>query len=100
MPILRILVCSGVGIATSTIIANKIKQLLKARGINVNVQVCETYEVAGMVRSYRPHAIISTTQLAVNVPVKVFDGLSLLSGVGNGKLADEIAFYLKSVIVS
>lgn len=94
---LRILVSCGTGIATSTLAADKIKRLLKTRGIDVTTQSCKAAEVVGKVSTYRPHAIVSTTQVAVKVPIKVFNGIPLLSGIGADKLADEIAAYLKTV---
>lgn len=96
MPVLRILVSCGTGIATSTLAADKIKRLLKARGLDVTTQSCKAAEVVSKISSYRPHAVVSTTQVAVKVPVKVFSGIPLLSGIGADKLADEIAAYLKS----
>jgi PTS system galactitol-specific IIB component len=100
MPALRLLVSCGTGIATSTLAADKIKRLLKARGVDVSTQSCKAAEVASKISSYRPHAIISTTQVSVKVPVKVFNGLPLLSGIGADKLADDIAAYLKTVPAS
>lgn len=96
MPALRILVSCGTGIATSTLAADKIKRLLKARGIDVTTTSCKAAEVVSKISSFRPHAVVSTTQIAVKVPVKVFNGLPLLSGVGADKLADEMAMYLKT----
>jgi len=100
MAALRILVSCGTGIATSTLAADKIKRLLKARGVDVLTASCKASEVVSKVSSFRPHAIISTTQVAVKVPVKVYNGLPLISGVGADKLADEVAAYLKTVPVS
>ncbi|QBD76511.1 hypothetical protein EPA93_11020 [Ktedonosporobacter rubrisoli] len=97
MPVLRILVSCGTGIATSTLAADKIKRLLKARGIEVTTTSCKAAEVVSKISSYRPHAVISTTQISVKVPMKVFNGLPLLSGVGADKLADDVAAYLKTV---
>ncbi|WP_069804656.1 PTS sugar transporter subunit IIB [Thermogemmatispora onikobensis] len=97
---LRILVSCGTGIATSTLAADKLKRLLKSRGLSVTTASCKAAEVAGKVSTFRPHAIVSTTQVAVKVPVKVFNGLPLISGVGADQLADEIAAYLKTLSAS
>lgn len=97
MPVLRILVSCGTGIATSTLAADKLKRLLKARGIDITTQSCKAAEVASKVSSYRPHAIVSTTYVGVKVPIKVFNGLPLLSGIGAEKLIGELAAYLKTV---
>lgn len=99
MPVLRILVSCGTGIATSTLAADKIKRLLKIRGIEVTTSSCKAVEVVSKISSFRPHAIVSTTHVSAKLPVKVFNGLPLLSGVGVDKLADDIAAYLKTASV-
>lgn len=93
----RVLVCCGTGIATSTAAASRLKRLLKERGVTVTTQECKAAEVPSKVASYKPHAILSTTQVSAKVQVKVFNGLPMVTGVGTAKLADEIAAYLKSV---
>ncbi len=96
MAVLRILVSCGTGIATSTLAADKLKRFMKARGIDVTTQSCKAAEIVSKIASYRPHAVVSTTQISAKVPVKVFNGLPLLSGVGADKLADDIAAHLKA----
>jgi PTS system galactitol-specific IIB component len=100
MPDLRLLVSCGTGIATSTLAADKLKRLLKARGVTVTTTSCKAAEIVSKISTVRPHAIVSTTPVAVKVSVRVFNGLPLISGVGAEKLADEIAAYLKTVPVT
>jgi PTS system galactitol-specific IIB component len=96
MAVPRILVACGTGIATSTAAADRIKRLLKARGMTVTTQECKAAEIASKVGSYRPHAVISTTHVSAKVDIKVFNGLPLVSGVGADKLADDVFAFLKT----
>lgn len=94
----RILTVCGTGIATSTVAAEKCKQMLEQRGLKVEVVECKAVEVAGKIPVYRPHVVVPTTMVADSAlgGVKKFPGLPFLTGVGMDKLADEIAAYLKT----
>ncbi len=92
----RILVACGTGIATSVLAANKIKQLLNARGIRVETLECKAVEVKSRVPTFRPDAIVSTTPVPPGSDVKVFSGIPLLTGIGADTLADEVAAYLRA----
>lgn len=92
----RILVSCGTGIATSTAAAVKLKELLKHRGFEVITSECKATEVLSRASLFRPHAIVSTTHLS-GAPVKVFNGLPLITGVGVEKLIDEIASFLEEL---
>ena len=89
----RILVCCGTGIATSTMAATKLREMLKQRGITVHTTTCKSTEVAGKIQSSRPDAIVSTTKLTTAGDIKVFSGIPLLTGVGASQLIDSIVEY-------
>ncbi len=91
MATVRLLVSCGTGIATSTAASDKIKRLLKARGVDVETLECKVAEVASRVGTFRPDAIVSTTPVPGQVPVKVFSGMPLLTGIGAEALADQLA---------
>ncbi|MDO4412836.1 PTS sugar transporter subunit IIB [Cutibacterium sp.] len=92
-----ILVCCGTGIATSVQVANKLQRLLRERGVNARMKHCRVAQVPKAVEEFAPDAIVSTT--AVKQPhenVKMFRGVAFLTGVDEGRVADEIAAALKS----
>ncbi len=91
MATVRLLVSCGTGIATSTAASDKIKRLLKARGVDAETLECKVAEVASRVGTFRPDAVVSTTPVPGQVPVKVFSGMPLLTGIGAETLADQIA---------
>lgn len=88
---IRVLVCCGTGIATSVQVANKLKKLMKDRGIKIETAECKAIELPSRAQSFRPHAIVATTQINPKlVPVKVFSGIPFLTGVGIDAAADEV----------
>ncbi|MBN2826655.1 MAG: PTS sugar transporter subunit IIB [Tissierellales bacterium] len=95
----RVLTVCGTGIATSTVAAEKCKELLKARGLQIEVIECKATEVESKLPVFQPDVIVHTTILGDSVAkeVKKFRGLAFLTGMGMDQLADEIAEYLKSI---
>jgi len=95
----RILTVCGTGIATSTVAAEKCKEMLSARGLSIEVIECKATEVETKVPVFQPDVIVNTTILGPNIAkdVKKFRGLPFLTGIGMDKLADQISDYLKSI---
>lgn len=99
MRVFKILTVCGTGIATSTVAAEKCKELLNRRGLTIDAIECKATEVESKVPVYQPDAIVNTTILGENIvpEVKKFRGLAFLTGIGMEDLADEIAAYLRSI---
>lgn len=95
----RVLTVCGTGIATSTVAAEKCKEMLKARGLDIEVIECKVTEVETKVPAFMPDVIVHTALVSEKAAggVKRFRGLQFLSGFGMDELADEIADYLKSI---
>ncbi|MDU7506390.1 MAG: PTS sugar transporter subunit IIB [Clostridia bacterium] len=95
MAIKKVLVCCGTGVATSVQVSNKIKDLLKQRGIKAEVAECKAVELPSRVSSYRPDLVVSTTQVNESmVDARVFPGLPFLTGIGVDAAMDEIVSHL------
>lgn len=99
MKTFRVLTVCGTGIATSTVAAEKCKEMLTARGLKIEVIECKATEVESKLPVFQPDVIVHTTILGSKVAenVKKFRGLAFLTGIGMDKLADEIADYLKTL---
>ncbi|MBI3071168.1 MAG: PTS sugar transporter subunit IIB [Deltaproteobacteria bacterium] len=76
----KILVACGTGIATSTVVAKKLEELLHARGIAVSVDQCKASEVAAKAPGF--DLIVATTQVADVPGVPALRTLSFLTGIG------------------
>jgi PTS system galactitol-specific IIB component len=95
----RVLTVCGTGIATSTVAAEKCKEMLVSRGLNIEAIECKATEVESKIPIFQPDVIVHTTILGADVgkDVKKFRGLAFITGIGMEKLADEIAEYLKTL---
>lgn len=74
----KILVACGTGIATSTVVTLKIREALKAKGIDADVQQCKVSEIG----SKTGISLIVTTTTYENPNVPVLRSLSFLTGIG------------------
>ncbi|AYQ24210.1 MULTISPECIES: PTS sugar transporter subunit IIB [Enterococcus] len=89
----RILVACGNGIATSTVVASKVKEYLASHGIEAETTQTKLMEVPGKVEGY--DLLITTGQFegkTGNVPV--VKGMPILTGIGVEQTMAEIQAYL------
>jgi len=86
----KILIACGTGICTSTMAADKLKRELEKRGkVNkVVITQCKVAELVSKADGY--DLIIATTEVSGKVTTPVISGLPFLTGVGMGKVVDEI----------
>jgi len=83
----KVLIVCGTGIATSTMIAEKVRAHLRQRGIDVKVDQTKVSELHRGARGY--DLIVATTQVPASIDVPVVKGLPFLTGVGvEGALAE------------
>lgn len=84
----RILVACGTAIATSTVVANKVKELLEARGVDVVIEQCKAAEAPSKAANF--DLIVTTTPVGDVGDTPVVRTVSFLSGVGMEKDIDLI----------
>lgn len=89
----KVLVACGTGIATSTVVLNKVKETLTARGMDVIVEQCKASEVPSKAANY--DLIVTTTQLSGTGDTPVIRTLSFLTGIGIEKDLQTIIEKLK-----
>lgn len=76
----RVLIVCGTGIATSTVVADKVRRHLEARGIPATVEQTKVTELHRGAKGY--DVIVATTQVSADLGVPVVPGLAFLTGVG------------------
>ncbi len=76
----KILVACGTAIATSTVVAKKLEEKLRARGIDVKIDQCKASEVGSRASSY--DMIVSTTEVDDTRGKPHLRTLSFLTGIG------------------
>ena len=76
----KILVACGTAIATSTVVAKKLEEKLKAKGIAAKIDQCKASEVSSRAASY--DLIVSTTEVDGTQGKPHVRTLSFLTGIG------------------
>jgi PTS system galactitol-specific IIB component len=76
----KILVACGTAIATSTVVAKKLEEKLRARKIDVTIDQCKASEVGSRVANY--DLVVSTTEVDTTGGKPHLRTLSFLTGVG------------------
>jgi PTS system galactitol-specific IIB component len=88
----RILVACGTAIATSTVVALKLGEMLRARGIEATIDQCKASEVGAKVDRY--DLVVSTTEVDDARGKPVVRTLSFLTGIGIDADVDIIVGHL------
>lgn len=91
----KVLVACGSGIATSTVIMNKLEEGLKERGIKVELEQCKISEAKNYIEDFNLDIIVLNGPVNSEYKIPAFSGISFLTGIGEDKLLDEIAAELK-----
>jgi PTS system galactitol-specific IIB component len=85
----KILVACGTAIATSTVVAKKLEEKLRARGLAVAIDQCKASEVGAKAGGY--DLIVSTTEVDDTRGKPHVRTLSFLTGIGVDADVDKIA---------
>lgn len=86
----RILLACGMGVATSTVVVNRLTEAMKERGLAGTYMAtqCKIAEVPTKADDY--DFVIATTRVP-EVGVPVINGVPLLTGIGAAKIWDDVA---------
>lgn len=84
----RILVACGTAIATSTVVAKGIEEILKERGIQVITRQCKASEVRSLAGD--ADLIVTTTPVPNDLGVPVIQTLAFLTGIGKEEVIEQI----------
>jgi PTS system galactitol-specific IIB component len=89
----KVLVICGTGVATSTVVATKIRDSCAARGLDVQVTQGKVMDLLNGTTD--ADLIVATTQVPDSVTVPVVAGLPFLTGIGLDATLDDIAARLR-----
>ena len=84
----RTLVACGTAIATSTVVAKGIEEILKERGIQVITRQCKASEVRSLAGD--EHLIVATIPVPSDLGVPVIQTLAFLTGIGKEEVIEQI----------
>jgi PTS system galactitol-specific IIB component len=88
-----VLIACGAGIATSTVVCDKVEKLLKSNGIDANIVQCKIAEVSSKEKG--ADLIISTTILPTTYSIPAIKATAYITGINMAKLDEQILSYFK-----
>lgn len=91
----KILVACGSGVATSTVIADRVKRLCEDNGFNVNVQQVKVVQVENMSKDF--DLIVASTKIPDTVTTPYVFAINYLTGVNREKTDSDIIEKLKKI---
>ncbi|MBS4912996.1 MAG: PTS sugar transporter subunit IIB [Veillonella sp.] len=86
----RVLIACGNGIATSTMVAMKVKEALKDKGIEVKVEQCKLLEVPAKGGDYDVVVTTGRYDNTTNLTTPIISGMAFLTGINKAAVVDEI----------
>ena len=89
----RVLIVCGTGVATSTVVADKVRRHLESVGIPATVEQTKVTELHRGAAGY--DVVVSTTQISNDLGVPVVKGLPFLTGVGVDAALAEVERHLR-----
>ncbi|MBE6083662.1 MULTISPECIES: PTS sugar transporter subunit IIB [Tissierellales] len=92
----KILVSCGSGIATSTVIANRVKKLCEDNEIDVSIKQVKIVEVEKLAPDY--DLIVSSTRVPNTVKTPSIFAISYLTGVNQEATDKEVVSKLKHIV--
>lgn len=91
----KILVACGNGIATSTVVATKVREFLEENGQEVIMSQCKLMEVPGKVSDY--DLLVTTGQFGGDAHgVPQIKAMPILIGIGADQVMNDILDFVKS----
>ncbi|HBG56271.1 MAG TPA: PTS galactitol transporter subunit IIB, partial [Ruminococcaceae bacterium] len=85
--------CGG-AVATSTVAANKVAELCKENGINVEIIQCRISEIKSHLDGVS--LVVPTSRIKQDLGVPVISGMPFISGIGEEELKKKILDVLKT----
>jgi PTS system galactitol-specific IIB component len=89
----KILCACGSGVATSQLVASKVKRMLKDRGIDADVDAVDLKSLRHYVAE--ADAYVSIVKGEEDFDIPTYNGIAFLTGVGADAEADKIAAQFK-----
>lgn len=86
----RVLVVCGSGVATSTVVSEKVKELAAARGWRLNTSLCRATDVRQNVSTFKPDLVLATTQVPGDLGVPTIAAMALLTGIGEDAVIEQV----------
>lgn len=87
----RILIVCGSGVATSTVVSERVKELAAERGWPISTSLCRATDVRQTVSTFSPDLVLATTPVPDDLGVPTIPAIALLTGIGEDAVIEQIA---------
>ncbi len=92
-----ILIMCGSSVATSSLAAVKLENEAKRRKIKIETRKGKVADATMLIKREKPDLVVSTAVIEERDDIKVFNGVPLISTIGQEKLYDEIFATIKEM---
>lgn len=90
----KVICACGSGVATSQLVASKVKRMLADRGVSADVEAVDIKSLKHYINGADAYVSIVKGE---NFDIATFNGIAFLTGAGADAEADKLAKYLKSL---
>ncbi len=90
----RVICACGSGVATSQLVASKVKRMLTERGVQADVEAVDIKSLKHYLADADAYVSIVKGE---DYDIATFNGIAFLTGAGADAEADKLADYLKSL---
>ncbi|MCC3145751.1 PTS sugar transporter subunit IIB [Halanaerobium sp. Z-7514] len=91
----KVLIVCGTGIATSTVVNEKIKNLAKKAGVKVDINQAKVTEAKREIENSNYDFLVTTTAFSYKVDLPVINATAMISGIGEEEVEEKIIAKLK-----
>ena len=91
----KLMFACGSGISTSTHAASIVQEYMDERKIPISIMTCSVQDLANRLTGC--DVILSTAQVSFESGLPVFNGVPLLTGVGDEELLEKLAEKIKEI---
>lgn len=92
-----ILIMCGSSVATSSLAAVKLENEAKRRKIKIETRKGKVADATMLIKREKPDLVVSTAVIEERDDIKIFNGVPLISTIGQEKLYDEIFTTIKEM---
>ncbi len=86
----RVLLVCGSGVATSTVVSERVKELAAERGWSLTTSLCRATDVRQTVSTFAPDLVLATTPVPADLGVPTIPAMALLTGIGEDAVVEQI----------